>query len=75
MEDIQSIIDTYGRINRLVGDYRACVAAADMGSEAYTDSRRLLKQATRKLAKMETKLENLGLMNFEDRYTDRGEAE
>jgi hypothetical protein len=72
--NIPTLIEKYGRVNRLVGDYRACVVRSDLGTEKHKDAKRCLGMAMFKLAGIENTLEDMGLLHFSDRHTDRGEA-
>ena len=74
MENIQTLLEKYGRVNRLVGDYRACLVRADLGTTAYKDNRISLDRAMSKLARVENTLEDMGLLHYGDRHTDRGQA-
>jgi hypothetical protein len=70
--NIPALLERYGRVNRLVGDYRACVVRSDLGTEKHRDAHRCLDMAMYKLAGIENTLEDMGLLNVDDRHTDRG---
>ena len=72
--NIPALLEKYGRVNRLVGDYRACLVRADLGTTAYKDNRISLDRAMAKLARVENTLEDMGLLDVGDRYTNRGDA-
>ena len=69
---IPALLEKYGRLNRLVGDYRACVVRADLGTEKHRDALNCLERTMTKLARIENTLEDMGLMAEDDRHTDRG---
>jgi hypothetical protein len=73
--NIPQLLERYGRVNRLVGDYRACVVVSDLGTTQHKDAKISLDRAMRKLATIENTLEDMGLLHYGDRHTDRGEAE
>jgi hypothetical protein len=72
--NIPALLEKYGRVNRLVGDYRACLVRSELGSDIAKDCRISLDRATAKLARIENTLEDMGLLHYGDRHTDRGEA-
>jgi hypothetical protein len=72
--NIPTLIEKYGRLNRTVGDYRACLIASDLGTSRHKDARIALDRAIEKLSRVEDQLEDMGLLHFSDRHTDRGEA-
>jgi hypothetical protein len=72
--NIPTLLEKYGRTNRLVGDYRACLVRADLGTDAYKDCRISLDRAMVRLEKLESALEDMGLLNADDRHTERGAA-
>ena len=72
--NIPALLEKYGRVNRLVGDYRACLVRADLGTTAYKDNRISLDRVMAELARVEDTLEDMGLLHYGDRHTDRGQA-
>ena len=74
MESIPTLIERYGRTQRLVGDYRACLIRSDLGSNMHKDCRIALDRVMAKLARVENTLEDLGMLHFGDRHTDRDMA-
>ena len=74
MENIQTLLERYGRVNRLIGDYRACTIHSDPSSTRFTDAQWSLDRCIVKLARIENTLEDMGLLDAGDRHTDRGEA-
>jgi hypothetical protein len=72
--NIPALLEKYGRVNRLVGDYRACLVRSELGSDMHKDCRISLDRAMSKLARVENTLEDMGLLHYGDRHTDRGEA-
>ena len=73
--NIPTLLEEYGRVNRLVGDYRACLVRADLGTTAYKDNRISLDRVMAELARVEDTLEDMGLLHYGDRHTDRGDAQ
>jgi hypothetical protein len=71
MESIPTLIERYGRTQRLVGDYRACLIRSDLGTDMHKDCRIALDRVMAKLARVENTLEDLGLLNTDDRHTTR----
>ena len=74
MENIQTLLEKYGRTSRLVGDNRACLLALDFRTEQHKQAREALDFALARLARVENTLEDMGLLRSSDRHTDRGQA-
>ena len=72
--NIPTLLEKYGRVNRLVGDYRACLVRSELGTNMHKDCRISLDRAMAKLSRIENTLEDMGLLHYGDRHTDRGEA-
>ena len=72
--NIPTLIEKYGRVNRLVGDYRACVVRTNLGTANHQDAKRCQDMAMFKLAGVENTLEDMGLLNADDRQTNREDA-
>jgi hypothetical protein len=74
MENIQTLLERYGRYNRLIGDYRSWTIQADITSDKFKDARRSLDRCMVKLAEIENTLVDMGLLNEDDRHSNRGES-
>ena len=69
--NIQGLLEQYGHLNRLIGDCRACTIRSALGTKRYKDAKWALDRYKSELSKVEDQLEDMGLLHFSDRYTDR----
>ena len=69
--DIQTLIEKYGHLNRLIGGYRESVNNSVRGTQEHNESAYSLTCAKERMATVEDQLQDLGLLHFSDRYTDR----
>jgi len=74
MQNITTMLEKYGRYNRLIGDYRSCHIRAELGTRQHRDAREALERYMAKLAKLENTMEDLGLLSTGDRHSNRGDA-
>ena len=74
MENIQTLLERYGRINRFIGDYRRTSCDSACESTRFKDAQWALDRYMVKLAKVENTLEDMGMLDVGDRYTNRGDA-
>mgnify|MGYP000185497326 CR=1 FL=1 len=70
--NIQKLIEQYANLNRLVGDYRRELNRSEHGTRQYVDALEMLRYNEDRMVLVENQLEDMGLLNTSDRYTDRG---
>lgn len=73
--NIPALLEKYGRFNRVIGDYRACIVDSELGSKRNGDARFALERTMVKLAAIEDALEDMGLLRLEDRHSNRGDSQ
>ena len=74
LETIQILLEKYGRVNRLVGHYRADVVRSDLGTQRHKDAKICLDREMLKLSDIENTLEDMGLLHCRDRHSNRRNA-
>lgn len=71
--NIPKLLEEYGRLNRMIGDYRT-ERSVVLTDEARSESRQSMGYTMQKLAGVENLLEELGLLNADARYTEWKDA-
>ena len=71
--NIQDLIQKYAHLNRLIGDYRQSCANVTDHDVRYAEWKQL-QNVQERMARVEDQLEDMGLLHFSDRYTDRAQG-